>query len=122
MQRFQRVYAGSFLAVFAALAGCAAKEPPPSQAPTSAQVAAEPASQTSAAAASPSTDAPPQTETQVPGDCQLPPKVGPCKAAMSAWHFDAASGKCQPFTYGGCEGNANNFKTEGACAAACTSK
>jgi hypothetical protein len=38
---------------------------------------------------------------------------------MPRWYFDAATRKCAPFVYGGCQGNANNFMTATACAAAC---
>lgn len=51
--------------------------------------------------------------------CTLPPVVGPCAAAMPRWYFDPATGKCTPFTYGGCGGNENNFQTPAACVTAC---
>jgi hypothetical protein len=51
-------------------------------------------------------------------DCSLPPDSGSCLAAFSRW-FYASSGLCEPFTWGGCEGNANNFESEAACLAAC---
>lgn len=51
--------------------------------------------------------------------CLLPADSGPCEAAIERWHFDAATGICQPFIYGGCEGNENNFETLEDCSAAC---
>jgi hypothetical protein len=51
--------------------------------------------------------------------CRLPKVVGPCEALIPRWWFNAASGKCEMFQYGGCQGNANNFETEAECAAAC---
>jgi hypothetical protein len=55
----------------------------------------------------------------VPASCQLPRVVGPCDAAFMRFYFDSASGTCTPFTFGGCEGNDNNFETLAACQAAC---
>jgi hypothetical protein len=52
--------------------------------------------------------------------CTLPADPGPCEAAIPRWYFDATLGECAEFTYGGCEGNANNFETLAECEAACT--
>jgi hypothetical protein len=38
---------------------------------------------------------------------------------MPSFYHDASSGTCQPFTYGGCEGNANRFSTRSECEATC---
>lgn len=51
--------------------------------------------------------------------CLAAAKVGPCRAAFTRWRYDAASGACQTFTYGGCKGNYNNFLSKAACQAAC---
>ncbi len=51
--------------------------------------------------------------------CGLPAEPGPCDAAIPRWHFDAGTGRCAPFTYGGCQGNANNFVSEEACRREC---
>jgi hypothetical protein len=51
--------------------------------------------------------------------CDLPPEPGPCRGSMQRFYFDAVAGQCLEFVYGGCEGNANNFETHQACAAAC---
>lgn len=51
--------------------------------------------------------------------CLLPADSGPCEAAFERWYFDAATGVCRPFIYGGCEGNENNFETLEACSASC---
>ena len=51
------------------------------------------------------------------------PKVpGPCKAFMPRWWYNAKTGKCEKFIYGGCQGNANNFKTEEECMETCPVK
>lgn len=52
--------------------------------------------------------------------CQAPPKVGPCRASFARWHYDAPSGRCQLFIFGGCKGNDNNFLSKEACEAACS--
>lgn len=38
---------------------------------------------------------------------------------MRRWWFNAAIGKCEPFIYGGCQGNENNFQAAMACVGAC---
>lgn len=54
--------------------------------------------------------------------CELPPGVpGPCKAALPRWTFNADSGVCERFIYGGCGGNENNFPTREACEGQCGS-
>ncbi len=51
--------------------------------------------------------------------CSLPVDPGPCEAAMPRYHYDQSAGICRRFTYGGCEGNGNNFETLGACRETC---
>ena len=53
------------------------------------------------------------------GRCDLPPDPGPCDAAMPRFYFDPAYVNCREFTYGGCEGNANNFENNYRCMLAC---
>ncbi|VDK55795.1 unnamed protein product [Gongylonema pulchrum] len=36
------------------------------------------------------------------------------------FYYDAFSGKCHPFIYGGCGGNLNKFKTKEECEARCS--
>ncbi|KAM3839416.1 kunitz/BPTI-like toxin isoform 1-T5 [Vipera latastei] len=57
-----------------------------------------------------------------PKFCYLPSETGPCKANVRAFYYNSASNKCQEFTYGGCEGNANNFKTKDECHYTCVEK
>eukprot|EP00662_Eupelagonemidae_sp_cell21_P019674 gene19674-47849_t len=39
---------------------------------------------------------------------------------MPRWWFNAATGACEPFTYGGCGGNGNNFETPEQCESSCS--
>ncbi|XP_048354746.1 kunitz-type protease inhibitor 4 [Sphaerodactylus townsendi] len=51
--------------------------------------------------------------------CRLPKDAGPCLALFSRWYYNWESKKCETFTYGGCKGNANNFKTLEECKRTC---
>ena len=51
--------------------------------------------------------------------CRLPPVVGPCEALIPRWYYNTKEGQCLQFTYGGCEGNKNNFETQLQCDEAC---
>uniref|UniRef100_A0A672QXF1 Amyloid-beta A4 protein n=1 Tax=Sinocyclocheilus grahami TaxID=75366 RepID=A0A672QXF1_SINGR len=53
--------------------------------------------------------------------CWAPPRSGPCHAKLSRWYFVAQTGRCAPFTFGGCGGNRNNFESEEYCMAVCSS-
>ena len=53
-------------------------------------------------------------------DCLLPFDSGSCDAIMYRFGFDASTGVCRQFFYGGCEGNANNFMSAAECYRACT--
>merc|ERR1719295_2215636 len=60
-------------------------------------------------------------EERLPGStCSLPPDAGTCTtASLQRWHYDPGSSACHQFTYGGCDGNNNNFKTAREWLAAC---
>ncbi|GBL77955.1 Papilin, partial [Araneus ventricosus] len=51
--------------------------------------------------------------------CKLPYKTGPCKGKFERYYFNHKEGKCQKFTFGGCNGNHNNFKTLDECETTC---
>lgn len=58
-------------------------------------------------------------------DCKLPPvQPGPfaCSGYFPKWTFDAKSGSCKQFVYGGCRGTKNLFATEQECMAKCSKK
>jgi hypothetical protein len=54
-----------------------------------------------------------------PDRCKLPAAAGPCDAYLPSYWFNAKTGLCAWFVYGGCGGNANRFETMEACNAAC---
>ncbi|KAH6926581.1 hypothetical protein HPB50_019822 [Hyalomma asiaticum] len=51
--------------------------------------------------------------------CKLPKKVGPCRARVPRYYYNTTTGTCEFFVYGGCQGNANNFKTLKECELTC---
>ncbi|KAL1474951.1 hypothetical protein MTO96_037641, partial [Rhipicephalus appendiculatus] len=44
---------------------------------------------------------------------------GPCRASITRYYYDNATRTCKEFTYGGCEGNSNNYETVEECKASC---
>lgn len=54
-----------------------------------------------------------------PDHCMAPKKAGPCRGAFPRWHYNAASEKCEEFSYGGCKGNLNNYLNMDECTRAC---
>ncbi|XP_026315037.1 papilin isoform X10 [Hyposmocoma kahamanoa] len=51
--------------------------------------------------------------------CQLPMRQGPCDESYMRWFYDRATDTCSQFTFGGCDGNDNNFETLEACESRC---
>jgi len=56
----------------------------------------------------------------IPGHCKQPAEMGPCRASKDRYHYNVTAGECQPFRYGGCRGNQNNFETIEQCQNECS--
>jgi len=52
--------------------------------------------------------------------CVLDKEEGKCNLNVQKYYFDLQSGSCQPFTYGGCGGNSNNFDSLKECQNHCS--
>ena len=60
-----------------------------------------------------------QLITNIAALCTLPKDVGPCEALFPRYFYNAVTNQCDKFTYGGCEGNANNFESFWDCRHTC---
>ncbi|XP_027743371.1 kunitz-type protease inhibitor 1 isoform X1 [Empidonax traillii] len=58
--------------------------------------------------------------THKQGHCVDLPDTGQCSESIPRWYYNPFSEKCDPFTYGGCGGNNNNFKEEEECMKSCS--
>lgn len=58
-----------------------------------------------------------ESEFEQPEICSLPFEAGSCDAAIPVYAF--VDGKCEPRTYGGCDGNENRFFSLEQCLATC---
>uniref|UniRef100_A0A3P9H6C1 BPTI/Kunitz inhibitor domain-containing protein n=1 Tax=Oryzias latipes TaxID=8090 RepID=A0A3P9H6C1_ORYLA len=52
--------------------------------------------------------------------CLQPVRTGSCRAAFPRFFYNASSGSCSSFIYGGCDGNDNNFESQSECEDACS--
>ncbi|XP_022528298.2 kunitz-type protease inhibitor 1a [Astyanax mexicanus] len=59
------------------------------------------------------------TPEQTHHHCLVPKKAGPCRGSFPRWHYNAASEKCEEFTFGGCKENRNNYLSREECLNAC---
>ncbi|KAM9851119.1 tissue factor pathway inhibitor-like [Aulostomus maculatus] len=51
--------------------------------------------------------------------CHLPEAPGPCRGLVTRYLFDSLTQQCRHFFYGGCFGNANNFRSMAECQSKC---
>ncbi|XP_064403941.1 kielin/chordin-like protein isoform X2 [Halichondria panicea] len=52
--------------------------------------------------------------------CLLPTDTGMCRAYIPSYFFNATSGRCEQFGYGGCDGNENRFQNGSECVDRCS--
>ena len=55
----------------------------------------------------------------MPDLCNLPSETGMCRAAIRLWFYNAESGNCEEFIWGGCGGNDNRFDSKEKCEQTC---
>ncbi|XP_054928944.1 actinia tenebrosa protease inhibitors-like [Dermacentor andersoni] len=55
-----------------------------------------------------------------PEECTYPADAGPCYHYNPRFFYSTLTKSCDLFLYGGCGGNANNFRTYDACQSKCT--
>ncbi|XP_055636645.1 kunitz-type serine protease inhibitor bitisilin-1 [Toxorhynchites rutilus septentrionalis] len=61
-----------------------------------------------------------RVDTGIKGEkCKLPQRKGVCRALLPRWRYDPDSKTCHEFTFGGCDGNANNFMSYEKCMETC---
>ncbi|XP_048017168.1 kunitz-type protease inhibitor 2 [Megalobrama amblycephala] len=61
---------------------------------------------------------PEMTSEEFQEKCLAEAQTGRCRASIRRYYYN--KGTCQPFTYGGCGGNQNNYETEETCMTTCT--
>ncbi|XP_058893878.1 serum basic protease inhibitor-like [Kogia breviceps] len=54
-----------------------------------------------------------------PDFCLEPPYTGPCRALFRRYFYNAKSGLCETFAYGGCRRKRNNFLDKEDCISTC---
>nr|Q5ZPJ7.1 RecName: Full=Kunitz-type serine protease inhibitor NACI; AltName: Full=Naja atra chymotrypsin inhibitor; Short=ACI; Short=NA-CI; Flags: Precursor [Naja atra]CAE51866.1 chymotrypsin inhibitor [Naja atra]CAE51867.1 chymotrypsin inhibitor precursor [Naja atra] len=54
-----------------------------------------------------------------PRFCELAPSAGSCFAFVPSYYYNQYSNTCHSFTYSGCGGNANRFRTIDECNRTC---
>uniref|UniRef100_A0A4W2G0U2 BPTI/Kunitz inhibitor domain-containing protein n=1 Tax=Bos indicus x Bos taurus TaxID=30522 RepID=A0A4W2G0U2_BOBOX len=56
----------------------------------------------------------------LPALCLEPKVTGGCNSMMTRYFYNAQTGLCEQFAYGGCEGNGNNFEKLEDCLKTCS--
>ncbi|XP_072799631.1 kunitz-type protease inhibitor 3 [Vicugna pacos] len=51
--------------------------------------------------------------------CKLPMEIGLCRGLVLRWFYNWKTYECELFSYGGCNGNDNNFMDKEVCEKAC---
>ncbi|KAL4629891.1 tissue factor pathway inhibitor 2 [Arapaima gigas] len=51
--------------------------------------------------------------------CLQQPDEGPCDGSFNRYYYNTITQNCEEFTYGGCHGNSNNFKSFEECQKTC---
>ncbi|XP_047142756.1 uncharacterized protein LOC100200656 isoform X2 [Hydra vulgaris] len=54
--------------------------------------------------------------------CEMPPASGPCTSGIIKYFYNPVKMVCEPFFYGGCGGNENNFDNVTMCLRVCDKK
>ncbi|XP_040131982.2 serum basic protease inhibitor-like [Ictidomys tridecemlineatus] len=54
-----------------------------------------------------------------PAFCLEPPYTGPCRASIRMFFYNANSGRCETFVFGGCRRRKNAFMEEKECMRVC---
>ncbi|KAK6738055.1 hypothetical protein RB195_020264 [Necator americanus] len=54
--------------------------------------------------------------------CLMEIDEGPCRGIMRRWAWNPVEEHCEPFEYGGCGGNGNNFDSQLECLDECWNK
>uniref|UniRef100_A0A8C9C9Z7 BPTI/Kunitz inhibitor domain-containing protein n=1 Tax=Phocoena sinus TaxID=42100 RepID=A0A8C9C9Z7_PHOSS len=60
-----------------------------------------------------------QAQALRPAFCLEPPYTGPCRALFIRYFYNAKSGLCETFAYGGCRRKQNNFLDKEDCISTC---
>ncbi|XP_067942912.1 carboxypeptidase inhibitor SmCI-like [Watersipora subatra] len=56
-----------------------------------------------------------EEEEEVPPMCAMKADSGPCRSYVQRYYYNEDTQNCERFTYGGCNGNTNNFRTKDNC-------
>ncbi|TRZ01831.1 hypothetical protein DNTS_004273 [Danionella cerebrum] len=56
---------------------------------------------------------------KIPPICRFEKTEGPCRGLFNRFFFNMTSMRCEPFFYGGCQGNENNFHNLEECLEYC---